>query len=99
MSLVRLGFELGMAACDYNSGVTTDHSEIIRTIYMYLEKVKSSSLNEEELTECYTIIGQMWAALTPTMHTDPTPRPANQPQTETPSKANLPAPPPKLSST
>jgi hypothetical protein len=99
MSLVRLGFELGMAASDYNSGVTSDHSEIIKTIYMYLDKVKSSSLGEEELTECYTIIGHLWAGLNPTLSTESTPRTITHTSKEISPKVNSPAPPPKLSST
>ena len=63
MSLVRLSFELGMAVSDYNCGITNDHSTIIRTTFMYLNKVKESPLTEEELVECYSIIGQMWASV------------------------------------
>jgi hypothetical protein len=63
MSLVRLSFELGMAVSDYNCGITNDHLTIIKTTFMYLNKVKESSLTEEELVECYSIIGQMWASV------------------------------------
>lgn len=63
MSLVRLSFELGMAVSDYNCGITTDHSAIIRSTFMYLDKVKVTDLTEDELVECYAIIGQMWASV------------------------------------
>lgn len=63
MSLVRLSFELGMAVSDYNCGITTDHSAIIRATFMYLDKVKVTDLTEDELVECYAIIGQMWASV------------------------------------
>ena len=63
MSLVRLSFELGMSVSDYNCGITNDHSAIIKTTFMYLNKVKESNLREEELIECYAIIGQMWASV------------------------------------
>jgi hypothetical protein len=63
MSLVRLSFELGMAVSDYNCGITNDHSAIIRATFMYLDKVRVTSLDEDELVECYAIIGQMWAAV------------------------------------
>lgn len=63
MSLVRLSFELGMAVSDYNCGITNDYEQIISTTFMYLDKVKESNLENDELVECYAIIGQMWAAV------------------------------------
>ena len=63
MSLVRLSFELGMAVSDYNCGITNDHNAIISTTFMYLNKVKDAVLTEDELVECYAIIGQMWASV------------------------------------
>jgi hypothetical protein len=63
MSLVRLSFELGMAVSDYNCGITHDYNEIIKTTFLYLDKVKDSNLSNEDLVECYAIIGQMWAAV------------------------------------
>ena len=63
MSLVRLSFELGMAVSDYNCGITTDHFAIIRATFMYLDKVKVTDLTDDELVECYAIIGQMWASV------------------------------------
>jgi len=52
-----------MAVSDYNCGITNDHSAIIRATFMYLDKVRVTSLDEDELVECYAIIGQMWAAV------------------------------------
>ena len=63
MSLVRLSFELGMAVSDYNCGITNDHNAIINATFMYLDKVKVTLLTDDELVECYAIIGQMWASV------------------------------------
>jgi hypothetical protein len=52
-----------MAVSDYNCGITNDHNAIINATFMYLDKVKNTLLTDDELVECYAIIGQMWASI------------------------------------
>ena len=65
--VVRLGVELGLAVNDYNSQVTNDFTEIIRTTLSYLEKVKEAVregvIEEREIPDYFALVGQSWGAI------------------------------------
>ncbi len=67
MSVAQLGFELGMAVSEYNSGRIDTYGRIIEYTLMYIKEVKkgvsSGSIKEEELPEYYLVIGQAWASI------------------------------------
>lgn len=67
MSLAQLGFELGMAVSEYNSGRIATYDRIIEYTLMYIKEVKkgisSGSIKEDELPEYYLVIGQAWASI------------------------------------
>ena len=67
MSVAQLGFELGMAVSEYNSGRIDSYDTIIRYTLMYIEEVKkgvaSLSIKQEELAEYYLVVGQAWASI------------------------------------
>lgn len=67
MSVAQLGFELGMAVSEYNSGRIDTYDRIIEYTLMYIKEVKkgvsSGSIKEEELPEYYLVIGQAWASI------------------------------------
>lgn len=69
MSFAHLGFELGMAVSDYNSGTTTTYDDIVKYTFLYLEEVKrgvaDGTINMEELADYYIIVGQAWASIHP----------------------------------
>jgi hypothetical protein len=71
MSVAQLGFELGMAVSEYNSGRIDSYDTIIRYTLQYIEEVKkgvaSTSIREEELPDYYLVVGQAWASI----HTHP----------------------------
>jgi hypothetical protein len=67
MSLAQLGFELGMAVSEYNSGRIDTYDTIIKYTMLYTQEVKRCTTNgiirEEELPDYYLVIGQAWASL------------------------------------
>jgi hypothetical protein len=67
MSVAQLGFELGMAVSEYNSGRIDSYDRIIEYTLMYIKEVKkgvsSGSIKEDELPEYYLVIGQAWASI------------------------------------
>lgn len=67
MSLAQLGFELGMAVSDYNSGRVDTYDTIIEYTMLYLKEVKESVskniIATDELAEYYLVIGQAWASI------------------------------------
>ena len=67
MSVAQLGFELGMAVSEYNSGRIDTYDRIIEYTLMYIKEVKkgvsSGSIKEDELPEYYLVIGQAWASI------------------------------------
>jgi len=67
MSVAQLGFELGMAVSEYNSGRIDSYDTIIRYTLMYIDEVKKGvtalSIKEEELPEYYLVVGQAWASI------------------------------------
>jgi hypothetical protein len=67
MSVAQLGFELGMAVSEYNSGRIDSYDRIIEYTRMYIKEVKkgvsSGSIKEDELPEYYLVIGQAWASI------------------------------------
>lgn len=67
MSFAHLGFELGMAVSEYNSGVTTTYDDIIKYTFLYLEEVKrgiaDGSIPADELGNYYILVGQTWASI------------------------------------
>jgi hypothetical protein len=67
MSLAQLGFELGMAVSEYNSGRLDSYDTIIKYTMLYIQEVKrgitTGSIREEELPEYYLVIGQAWASI------------------------------------
>jgi hypothetical protein len=67
MSVAQLGFELGMAVSEYNSGRIGSYDTIIRYTLMYIEEVKkgvaSLNIKEDELPEYYLVVGQAWASI------------------------------------
>jgi hypothetical protein len=69
MSFAHLGFELGMAVSDYNSGTTTTYDDIVKYTFLYLEEVKrgvaDGTIHMEELADYYIIVGQAWASIHP----------------------------------
>ena len=67
MSLAQLGFELGMAVSDYNSGRVDTYNTIIEYTMLYLKEVKESVskniIATDELADYYLVIGQAWASI------------------------------------
>jgi hypothetical protein len=67
MSLAQLGFELGMAVSEYNSGRLDTYDTIIKYTMLYIQEVKrgitTGNIREEELPEYYLVIGQAWASI------------------------------------
>jgi len=67
MSLAQLGFELGMAVSEYNSGRVESYDTIIKYTMLYIHEVKrgisTASIREEELPDYYLVIGQAWASI------------------------------------
>jgi hypothetical protein len=67
MSLAQLGFELGMAVSEYNSGRIDTYDTIIKYTMLYTKEVKRCTANgiihEEELPDYYIVIGQAWASI------------------------------------
>ena len=67
MSLAQLGFELGMAVSDYNSGRVDTYDTIIEYTMLYLKEVKESVskniIATDELADYYLVIGQAWASI------------------------------------
>jgi hypothetical protein len=67
MSVAQLGFELGMAVSEYNSGRIDTYDTIIQYTLLYLQEVKKGistrNIREEELAEYYLVIGQAWASI------------------------------------
>jgi hypothetical protein len=67
MSVAQLGFELGMAVSEYNSGRIATYDRIIQYTLLYIKEVKkgisSGSIKEDELPEYYLVIGQAWASI------------------------------------
>jgi hypothetical protein len=67
MSLAQLGFELGMAVSEYNSGRINTYDTIIKYTMLYVQEVKrcttNGMLSEEELPDYYLVIGQAWASI------------------------------------
>ncbi len=67
MSVAQLGFELGMAVSEYNSGRIDTYDTIIQYTLLYIQEVKKGisarSIKEEDLAEYYLVVGQAWAAI------------------------------------
>lgn len=67
MSLAQLGFELGMAVSEYNSGRINTYDTIIKYTMLYLQEVKESVakniITTDELADYYLVIGQAWASI------------------------------------
>jgi hypothetical protein len=67
MSLAQLGFELGMAVSEYNSGRVESYDTIIKYTMLYIQEVKRgisiATIREEELPDYYLVVGQAWASI------------------------------------
>lgn len=67
MSLAQLGFELGIAVSEYNSGRIDTYDTIIKYTMLYVQEVKRCTMNgmlrEDELPDYYLVIGQAWATI------------------------------------
>jgi hypothetical protein len=66
--IVRLGVELGLTINDYNANVTDSFDDIIRVTLAYLDKVregvKEGVIDESEIGDYFSLVGQSWASVT-----------------------------------
>jgi hypothetical protein len=67
MSFAHLGFELGMAVSEYNSGATSNYDDIIKYTFLYLEEVKKGvadgTIHGDDIADYYILVGQTWASI------------------------------------
>jgi hypothetical protein len=65
--IVRLGVELGLTINDYNSCVTNSFDDIIKVTLAYIEKVKEGVkegvIDESEIGDYFSLVGQSWASV------------------------------------
>jgi hypothetical protein len=69
LQLVQLSLDLGIAVGDYNAGSTNSYNDIVRLTLEYIsilkECVAKGEVNEKDVREYFSMVGQSWAAIEP----------------------------------